>query len=299
VTYAPADLIAALDYLHLRGAPWDSLGCVGDTAHGAAGYHIGADLVPADDYSRSESSRDRSHTTDAAAAIDFSGAPWWTDLTLWLVDQCKTGAPGTEDIREIIYTPDGRTVRRWDRLGIRASGDDSHLYHSHLSFFRDSEGRRGGFVDLLNRYFNPADAATGEDPDIMSTGPIPAGYGADATQLADGTWTANTVSNWALVVGGGLGPVNGGQFGNRRCVLGLGCDGGTTDGVLLRVAVKADGKGWGVRTYTVKAAGNRVPIFLDDNVTKFSVTRARRPGETDGSPNATCPVWWDLEFETR
>jgi hypothetical protein len=158
MTYAPDDLLAVILYLNGQGAPMDALGIVGDASHAATGgYHEGHDDLAAHgrlgyDYSVVESPRD-ARPTDAASATDFGGTTWWRPLTLWLVAACETGAPGTEDIREVIYTPDGKTVHRWDRLGIRTTGDDSHLWHTHLSFFRDSEGRRGTFLALLKRYF--------------------------------------------------------------------------------------------------------------------------------------------------
>jgi hypothetical protein len=181
VTYAPDDLLAVIRYLAGRGAPWASLGCVGDASHGTAGYHIGGDIVDWDDYSRAESPRDRSVTTSAASAIDFAGTVWWRPLTLWLVDQCRAGAPGTEDIREIIYTPDGETVRRWDRLGFRTGGDDSHLWHTHISFFRDSEGHRSSFLALLRRYFEPTPIilTVTEDDDMPQPQLIQDGFGID------------------------------------------------------------------------------------------------------------------------
>jgi hypothetical protein len=158
MTYAPPDLLAIRQVFIDRGAPLDAVGIVGDANHVAmGGYHEGrGDLVAADrlsyDYSVVESPRDR-NPTDAASAIDFGDTDWWHPLSLWLVDACNLQTPGTLDVREIIYTPDLTTVRRWDRLGIRASGDASHLWHTHISFFRDSEGRRGDFLTLLNRFF--------------------------------------------------------------------------------------------------------------------------------------------------
>lgn len=180
MTYAPDDLADALAELHAQGAPWESLGIVGDAAHLATGgYHVGRDDLAARgrlgyDYSVVESKRD-ARPTDAASAIDFAGAAWWRDLTLWLVDACRAGAPGTEDVREIIYTPDGVTVQRWDRLGVRTTGDSSHLWHTHISFHRDAEGRRSTFVALLQRFFTgqPATppASTIEEDQMWSTGP--------------------------------------------------------------------------------------------------------------------------------
>jgi hypothetical protein len=310
VTIEPADLGGVLAYLHTQGAPWDGLGCVGDPAHAATGgYHEGRDDLAAHgrlgyDYSVVESKRD-TRPTNAASAVDFAGATWWRPLTLWLVDQCRAGAAGTEDIREIIYTPDGKTVRRWDRLGIRTSGDDSHLWHTHLSFYRDSEGRRGSFLALLRRYFEPAaqpvqPAAidTGDDED-MSTGMIPAGF----------AYGGSNGRKDLLVAGGGLGPVGGGLFGNKRVVLGFGADFTPKAGLLLRVAYRVEDKGWTVEDdVLVHAAGNRYTTFLPTGTTKFSVGRVQRTtGDVDKDPVSgsvtasaeSCPAWWDLEFEKR
>jgi hypothetical protein len=304
VTYAPDDLFAVVHYLNSQGAPWESLGIVGDSAHVATGgYHVGRDDLDAHgrlgyDYSVVESSRD-ANPTDAASAVDFAGVDWWRPLTLWLVAQVRAGAPGSEDIREIIYTPDGVAVHRWDRLGIRSTGDDSHLYHTHLSFFRDSEGRRGSFVSLLRRFFEGAGVGTPhgqDDEEEMSTGMIPAGFAFGDTARRD-----------SLIVGLGLGPVNGGDFRNRRVVLGLAADFTPAAGVELRVALKSDGLTWGVETVTVFGPGDRMPIFLPNGVTKISIGRVKRgSGDVDtdskGTVTAsaeTCPVWWDLEFEPR
>jgi hypothetical protein len=80
---------------------------------------------------------------------------------LWIVGQCKAGAPDTRDIREVIYSPDGVTVKRWDRLGKRSSGDDSHRDHTHISYHRDAEGRDK--VSLFKRFFEgtPSDLPGG------------------------------------------------------------------------------------------------------------------------------------------
>jgi hypothetical protein len=308
VTYAPQDLLDVIHYLHAQGAPFDALGIVGDPAHVATGgYHEGhVDLAAHGrlgyDYSVVESARD-ARPTDAASALDFAGTSWWRPLTLWLVDQCRAGAAGTEDVREIIYTPDGQTVRRWDRLGIRSSGDDSHLWHTHLSFHRDSEGRRGSFLTLLRRYFEPVQPAAIDmgDDEEMTTSMVPQGF---AFGGPDGRKDL-------LVAGGGLGPVNGGQFGNKRAVLGLGCDFSPAAGVQLRVAVRVEDKGWQVQAVTVHATDNRAAIFLPDGATKFTIGRVKRATgdedtvvKSDGSTSVTasaemCPVWWDLEFEKR
>lgn len=159
MTYAPAALKAAQTYLKGKtGLPWVSLGIVGDANH-RGGYHQGKPNVPSTDYSRDESPRDENGLTGAASALDIGdfsqGGKTLRGLSLWIVGQCKAGAPDTRDIREVIYSPDGKTVKRWDRLGIRSSGDSSHLTHTHISYFRDSEARDK--TGLFRRFFEPED----------------------------------------------------------------------------------------------------------------------------------------------
>lgn len=127
----------------------DEVGIVGDPAH-RGGYHCGNDRLNAgSDYSVVQSTRDRHGLSGAASALDvgqFDQVHNGVQVTLlyfnaWLVSQCKGNASDTLDIREVIYSPDGKTVRRWDRLGHSTSGDSSHLSHTHISYFRDSESR--------------------------------------------------------------------------------------------------------------------------------------------------------------
>jgi hypothetical protein len=156
MTTAPPMLLKArtllLDYLPLDPA---AVGIVGDPSH-IGGYHCGRDRVRRDasgnitDYSVVESTRDRNGLSDYAAALDIgmfsahSAGRTWTlrDFSIWLVTECRNGIADTLDIREVIYSPDGIVVRRWDRLGRRTSGDSSHLTHTHISEFRDALGRR-------------------------------------------------------------------------------------------------------------------------------------------------------------
>jgi hypothetical protein len=136
---------------------------------------------------------------------------------------------------------------------------------------------------------------TGDDEE-MSTGMVPAGFAFGNGARQDG-----------LIAGIGLGPVGGGDFHNRRVVLGLGADFTPKSGVALRVAIKSNGLAWGVQTVTLYAGADRYAIFLPNGVTKISVGRAKRASgdvDTDASgaiitSAETCPVWWDLEFEKR
>ena len=143
-----------------------ALGVVGDDNHAqtASSYHLGESANRADSYTITESPRDRAGLSEAASANDIG---WFSierggtihDLrtfSKWLVAQCAAGAADTQDIREVIYSPDGIVVKRWDRLGKRSTGDDSHLSHTHVSWFRDSENRDRAAV--IRRYFTEIEA---------------------------------------------------------------------------------------------------------------------------------------------
>lgn len=155
-TYAPQRLLELRRYLKpLTGLPDNALGIVGDATH-EGGYHHGWNLRrmrngATADYSWTESLRDRNHPSDAASAFDIGTFARLRELSLWLVSECEAGAADTLDIREIIYSPDGKTVKRWDRLGHRTSGDPSHLTHTHVSYFRDAEPRDK--IHLYQRFF--------------------------------------------------------------------------------------------------------------------------------------------------
>ncbi|MFI6236125.1 hypothetical protein ACIBD9_21430 [Micromonospora sp. NPDC050784] len=169
MTRAPANLLAVRSLLltHLDNAPGPDdldpgeVGIVGDPAH-RGGYHCGSDRVVTNDYSVVESPRDRAGLTLDAAALDVgpfevhSGGRTSTlaSFSVWCVAQCAASAADTRDIREIIYSPNGTTVKRWDRLGKRSSGDDSHRWHTHFSFFRDAIKAGRDQRPLFRRYLS-------------------------------------------------------------------------------------------------------------------------------------------------
>jgi hypothetical protein len=166
MTSAPAGLLEARRLLieHLDTHPGQTVsadldpaevGIVGDAGH-LGGYHCGRDRVRRDsagnivDYSVIESPRDRAGLDLDAAALDVGwfivttprGAFNLRHFSAWLVGECERGAPDTLDIREVIYSLDGVAVKRWDRLKRRTTGDGSHRTHTHISEFRDSNGRK-------------------------------------------------------------------------------------------------------------------------------------------------------------
>ncbi|MGC5334685.1 hypothetical protein [Micromonospora sp. DT62] len=170
MTRAPQNLLAVRRLLlnHLNVDPDTvrdqdlepaEVGIVGDPAH-RGGYHCGSDRVVPGDYSVVESPRDSSGLTLDAAALDVGlfrvdvggRAHDLRSFSTWCVAQCTAGTPDSRDLREVIYSPDGKVVRRWDRLRKRTSGASSHLWHTHFSFFRDSIKANRDQTPLFRRY---------------------------------------------------------------------------------------------------------------------------------------------------
>lgn len=155
MTYAPDTLQELAAYWTAHGG--ESLGIVGNARH-RVGYHLGRDRIfdgptgpgiGARDYSV-ELERDRAGLTNGAAAIDFGELDGSLDglrqFSRWLVARCLVDPETRADIREVIYTPDGATVQRYSSVDNAihtgpGNGDDSHLRHTHVSYYRDSEAR--------------------------------------------------------------------------------------------------------------------------------------------------------------
>lgn len=166
MTTAPSNLLSGrsllLDHLSEHGLSGAEVGIVGDAAHIGEGdsYHLGTPEQGSSGYSVSESSRDRNGLCGYASATDVGSFSVTVGgkvhnlrtFSVWLVAECAAGAPDTLDIREVIYSPDGKVVRRWDRLKRRTSGDSSHLWHTHISVFRDATKAGRGLVAVFTRY---------------------------------------------------------------------------------------------------------------------------------------------------
>jgi hypothetical protein len=163
MTYAPQSLLDLGAYW--RGQGGVVAGIVGSTKTHCKGYHLGRDRIFGDcacrpknicqpglgaaDYSVQQP-RDKAGLTDAASAIDLGKlddqlAGLW-DFSAWLARRAMSGTADTRDIRDIIFfDPIRSVVVGWsaldpDRL-IVGYGDASHKTHTHISYWRDSEGR--------------------------------------------------------------------------------------------------------------------------------------------------------------
>jgi hypothetical protein len=174
VTFAPQMLKDLATYWSYHGGV--NLGIVGDTAHLTKGtsYHLGADDLIAGAYSATLP-RDKAGLSNAASAIDLGKLNGTLrglqDFSVWLVAATRSEPTKYRDVREIIYSPDGKVVKRWDNnlMALRdggdgtGQGDNSHLTHTHISWFRDSEARDKR--SLFSPFFDttPPDSSTGGD----------------------------------------------------------------------------------------------------------------------------------------
>lgn len=183
MTFAPASITAAMKVWTSNGGV--NLGIVGNTAH-TKGYHLGKDRiydgsgpgVGDSDYSV-KLARDKAGLSNAASAMDLGrlngSLKGLQKYSNWLVAQCKAGAPGTKDVREVIFSPDGTAVKRWDNHAKvlynggtgTGQGDDSHRTHTHISFYRDSENRDKTI--LFTAFFAPTQPPTGDDMPAMKS----------------------------------------------------------------------------------------------------------------------------------
>jgi len=180
VTNAPADLLslrATVQRLTGIGDP-NSLGIVGDGLHEhTGGYHEGRDVLSAigryhpgapagslnEDYSV-RLSRDRAGLTNNASAMDI-GFDWpkggnaaWLRFNNLLVAHLHGNEPSLAAIRATNYSPDGRTRLRTDRENGWATENstDTVDVHTHLEWYRDTEGRRQASFNRLAQLIQAA-----------------------------------------------------------------------------------------------------------------------------------------------
>lgn len=181
MSYAPQALLDAREYLlDKTGLPDAGIGIVGDKSH-TYGYHLGKDRLKAGDYSASLS-RDKRGLSNAAAALDIGNFSKLVALTAFLVAEAKAGrAP---DIREVIGPKGDGRAYRWDfhddEIEKRSDGD-SHEWHVHISYYRDSQDRDK--TALFKKFFE-------RDGDSGSPSKPPTGKPSD-----NSSWTEKIIKN--------------------------------------------------------------------------------------------------------
>lgn len=175
MTNAPADLLGQRSTMAgITGLtnPAD-LGIVGDGRHKkTGGYHEGEDVLIAngmyhppagshvgslnEDYSV-RIARDRNGLTLDASAMDYAdnwpngGRAAWLRWNNALAAALKANVPALAAVRAINYTPDGTTKKRIDRQNgwKDQATSDSVTIHTHVEFYRDTEGKRQAALDYI------------------------------------------------------------------------------------------------------------------------------------------------------
>ena len=162
----PPSLLVLRTFLRKEcGLKPNSLGIVGNKKH-LRGYHLGRDRIfgPKGEGKKDYSlvlARDRRGLSDHASAMDIGNFKRLRELSIWLVAEARRSAADTRDIREIIYSPDGKIVLRWDRKrGVNSKpepgeADDTHLTHTHVSWFRDTP--EADKTAIFKRFFEGGD----------------------------------------------------------------------------------------------------------------------------------------------
>lgn len=171
-------------------------GVAGDVRH-SFGYHVDPADLSGSDYSL-QTARDRRGATqhpNDASAWDLSFGP--ADMILVtrrLLRAAKANDPRMAAVREFCGTLDGNNTYPWDLHGNVSEGinswDDSHLWHVHVSFYRDaSEAQMRLLLDVL----------CGKPASIIDKG----------RGTSSGVVKALTGPKWPLAPGNWFGPLTG------------------------------------------------------------------------------------------
>lgn len=192
MTSAPQDLLGLrADIRTITGLGAADVGIVGDGAHQrTGGFHEGIDVLKSigryhapvsanvgsstEDYSARQA-RDRNGLSNSSSAVDI-GSAWKQGRVTWLrfngllYREMVEHPERLPALRAINVSLDGKAKRRYDQLhrgdGLIASTDTVDT-HTHLEFWRDTEGRR---TATLARIVELARAAVGGTTPAASTG---------------------------------------------------------------------------------------------------------------------------------
>lgn len=128
-------------------------GIVGDTAH-SFGYHLARRDLPASDYSVSLPA-DKLGSSANASALDVSlPADLMKRYTANLLAAAKAGDHRLRALREFCGTLNGTDTYPYDLSSHSGEGinswDDSHLWHIHLSFYREFADNEAALLPIAD-----------------------------------------------------------------------------------------------------------------------------------------------------
>jgi hypothetical protein len=212
--FAPAAIRACFDEVR-RVVPNAQLS--GILAH-KPGYHNSRRNNSSSNYSV-QRARDRTGNADAASALDITlNSANMALLTQRLITATRNRDPRMRGCRSFFGTVDGRTVTGLDVTDNRwITSDPSHLWHIHISGYRDSATNERAWLDIASVMTGrpappPTPAPPAEDPPTPAPPPPPRGImtnhsasaHSNAVNLTQGRWT-----QLRLTAGGAMSFVNG------------------------------------------------------------------------------------------
>lgn len=177
---APVTLLATRSNLAaVTGSPLGDIGIAADDSHKTSGgYHCGAfdlrsiNAVANDDYSirqprdRGQYNADLNAGNNWSSAMDYpddwpnGGRAAWIRFNNILRAQLGAEDPALAVIRGMNFTPDGTTKRRFDCLtGRETSSADTVTWHTHIEWWRDTNGNAAARDAATNRLCQIARAA--------------------------------------------------------------------------------------------------------------------------------------------
>lgn len=217
MTNAPADLLTMRSGVHgVTGLSPNDTGIVGDDNHDC-GYHIGRSALinrgclhvsrgagdPREDYSV-RLGRDRAGVTESASAFDL-GSGWsghagghaaWLRFNVAFLSELIGRDARLNAVRAVNISTDGSTRHRYDReYGFAVqSTNDTVTIHTHMEFYRDTEGKpeRAAAIAEIERLVT---AAAGGVVVVVAHPPTPGGL------AVDGQLGPNTIRTWQRIMG--------------------------------------------------------------------------------------------------
>ena len=168
-TVAPQAIWDCWDAIH-AGIPSAQLsGIVGDPAH-TYGYHLSRQDCSSGDYSV-QLSRDLQGPSNYAAALDVNLDPGlMKTVTNRLLKAAKNRDPRMNAVRSFCGTTNGTVTHSYDcSNGHEGYGewDDSHLWHTHISFYRDSTTNSAALRQVADVYVGAGSSGgTAEEDDV-------------------------------------------------------------------------------------------------------------------------------------
>lgn len=154
--YSPQAILDLYAAIHRLIGQAELSGVLGDSSH-TYGYHRARNVLPAGDYS-CHYGADKLGDGWAASALDVKlPTALMETVSARLMAAMKAEDPRVKAVREFFGTINGSVVTGWDRHalvdpkdGTYTTSDDSHLWHIHLSIYREFANERAVLLPIAD-----------------------------------------------------------------------------------------------------------------------------------------------------